>query len=707
MIPVDKRAALLLVGETIDDRRLTVSVLCEGTGTAVSVSIPTSRGHSPARVRIGQQLLVLAESGRERKVTPVRFAAVAAVEVTTSITTLLLELKGRPTVHTVGLVQAFAEARSLSTDRGRLHLDGPPIASASADEDAWHDASERLFDLDPDGYQELAFLTVEPAESNNLRVLVPAQKEDRLAGLTVAYLDSDGGMVAEAAAAPRLVIPDVSAVRAEIRHRTIRGMVHLPVRPKAATSADVKGSAPQADQPIRGQAVEPSVVLGGFEAFGLFQLLETKSTLEPAVLADVAERLRTVAPDDTRLTERQAKAHLEAGHAAAAVGVLRTIPEGRRSGHADALLLLAELELGSYDVALDRYGRADFDDWTFGRLVDAVGRLPPAPAASVTEALMMVLSEPRAAALIARVGLNLPAGASLIEIAGRISSISPGDAVQLLRRAGDISDLPTDLVRRLFTLQLANDGADVGGAAIEYVRRLCATGALTTAAMVGEQARHRLHWREAQALADVLLDHLVKGEAEWTDDRALTAMSAASLMQDAIRGLKDVDLGEAIEVAARLRQVLEPAPSEISEPLTAVEVELFTALESTEAHRAALEELNQATLVNLRAMYKGKRVFVVGGRQPSWFEELAADLALDRNSSWREVEPGRRPSMDWLKARVGGGRIDVLVVITDYIAHATSAIAEFAEARDTPVAKARGGRFSFLTALRNVPLASK
>jgi hypothetical protein len=431
------------------------------------------------------------------------------------------------------------------------------------------------------------------------------------------------------------------------------------------------------------------------------QLLEAKSDLTPIVIADVAERLRVAVPSDMRLVERQGRALLEAGRVAQAESTLRSIPDEQRPGGADALLLVAELERGSYEVPLDRYGRAEFDDWTFGRLVDAVAALPPVPAASVTASLMMVLSEPRAAVLVARVGSVLPAGPSLIEIAGRIALISPAEAVSLLTRAGEVGDLPTELVERLYRLQVTNQDGDMAPAAIEFARRCCAVGDLPAAATIGDEVRHRLHWRDAQALADLLLDQLVKGDPQWSDDRVLSALSAAGLMQDAIRGLKDVDLAEAIEVAARLRQVLEPAPSEISEPLAGIESELFTALESTEVHRAALEELNQATLGDLRDAYNGKRIFVIGGRRPDWFDEVTADLALDRSSIWREVEAGRRPSMEWLKAKVGGGRIDLLVVVTDYIAHATSAIGEFAEDRNTRVARARAGRFSFLTALRS------
>ncbi len=250
------------------------------------------------------------------------------------------------------------------------------------------------------------------------------------------------------------------------------------------------------------------------------------------------------------------------------------------------------------------------------------------------------------------------------------------------------------LIRRLYLLQLETGDGDVAPSAIRIGTAAVRFGDNAGAAGVADEVRHRLHWRDAQALADVLLDFLVKGPPEWTDERVLQALSIVGLMQDAIRGLKDVDLTEAIEVAARLRQALEPAPSEIGNLLRGTDEELFTALDSTEAHRAALEELSHASLGPLRDALNGKRLFVVGGRRPDWWEELTVDLALDRSSSWREVEPGQRPSMDWLKHKVGGGRVDLLVVVTDYIAHATSAISEYAEQRKLPVAKARAGRYS-------------
>jgi hypothetical protein len=698
-----KRAALLLVGDTIDDRRVVLSVLNETQGSIVAVVIPTARGRSPVRLKIGQEVVAFAVSSRASDLTPLRVATVAAADPTQAVTTLLLELGPRPSVLTVGLVQAFAEARSVRVERGRVHLDGPPLPLADDTEDAWQLAAEKLAEADPGGYGDLAFLALDDEDPGSLRVAAPSVVDDRLHDLMIAFTNREGTVIAEGPASDRIPIPTEWPARAEVRHRSIRGQLQFPDRRPSVAGwqrAETTAKPPSSVTLSPPAGTSTARVTPSFEAYGLLQLLEAKSGLQATIVAEVAERLQQAAPDDVRLVVRRGRALLEAGQPAAAAESLRAIPERARSGQAESLLLLAELELGSYEIPLDRYGRAEFDDWTFDRLVDAVASLAPEPAGAVTEALMMVLSEPRAAVLVGRVGATLPAGRSLIAIAGRVALISPANAVDLLRRAGDVDELPADLVERLYRLQVGNDDVDVAPAAIEHVRRLCVAGDIGTAATVADEVRHRLHWRDAQVLADVLLDHIVKGDPQWTDERLLSALSAAGLMQDAIRGLKDVDLAEALEVAARLRQALEPAPAEVMEPLAGLESELFTALESTEAHRSALEELAQASLDDLRAAYNGKRLFIVGGRRPDWFDEVTSDLALDRKSQWREVEPGKRPSMDWLQSKVGGERIDLLVVVTDYIAHATSAISEFAEGRHTRVAKARAGRFSFLTALR-------
>jgi hypothetical protein len=697
-VATPKRSSLLLVGETVDDRRVIASILDEAEGARSAVVIPTGAKGRSRKLRIGQELLVLALAPDRRSVVPIRFVTVADIETGSQLASIAVELDGRPTIEQMGLVQAFAEARGISPDRARIHTDGPPVASATPGEDAWLRAAQFLSDLDPDGYRDTAFLC-ETNAGRKLRLFAPGVDSSRLPDLTLSFIDASGAVLRDVPGASLVEVPPkLDAVRVEVQHRWVTGGLTLrPGREQvdgAREAVDIKPAAPHLNQSTVALA-QPV-----FEAYGVLQLLEEKSSLSPDLVAEVAERLAQADPSDFRLPMRRARALLEGSKPDQAVEVLRQMPAERRPAAAEAVLLVAELADGQYEIPLDRYGRAQFDDWTFGRLVDTVASLPPAPAASTTESLMMVLSESRAATLVARVGPQLPAGPSLIAIAGRIAAVSPSEALDLIKRAGPLDGLPTALVQRMFELQRDTDDADIAPATMELARRCCADGNIDGAVTAAESVRHRLHWRDAQAVADVILDAFVKSPPEWSDERMLQAMAATSLMEDAIRGLKDVDLGEALEVAARLRQALEPAPADVTSPLTALEEELYTALESTEAHRAALELLSEASLRSLRQDFNGKRLFVVGGRRPDWWDQLLVDLALDRASTWREVEPGRRPSMDWLKAKIGGGKIDLLVVITDYIAHATSAVADYARDRQLTVAKARAGRHSFLTALR-------
>src|SRR4051812_25034713 len=189
-----KRPTLLLVGDTVDDRRVIASILNEHRGSIVPVVIPSSTGRAAVRLKIGQQLIVLATATDRRHVVPIRFATAADVEPGQKLTTILLELEDRPTTTTLDLVQAFVEARSIRPERGRLHHDGPPLLAADETEDAWLAGVTKLTELDPDAYRDIAFLEIDDRNPDTVRLVAAAMDPSHLSALSVAFVDRDGAV---------------------------------------------------------------------------------------------------------------------------------------------------------------------------------------------------------------------------------------------------------------------------------------------------------------------------------------------------------------------------------------------------------------------------------------------------------------------------------------------------------------------------------
>jgi hypothetical protein len=269
----------------------------------------------------------------------------------------------------------------------------------------------------------------------------------------------------------------------------------------------------------------------------------------------------------------------------------------------------------------------------------------------------------------------------------------------LLERAGDADRLDASALELRFGLMLRL-GHRTGNVAIEHIRRCLHHGDLSAAADAAERARNGLHWTEANEIATALIDALQREHPDgWSDERLLQGLLAIGLAVDAIRGAKDVDLGDAIEIARSVRLALEPLPEILSTELGGIEGELVSAWESTEVHRAALEELSESHIARLRSALNGKRVLVIGGRQPVWWPDLVVELGLAKSSSWHQSEPGKRPPRERLKAILDGGKVAVLVIIVDYIAHATSDIRDVAQERSVRTVDARSGRYSLVRAL--------
>ncbi len=309
--PFVKRPTLLLVSDTVDDRRVITSVLNEHSGSIVSVVIPAPAGRGPTRLKIGQEVVVLAVATDRRRVVPIRFATAADIETGQTLTTILLELGGRPAMTTLSLVQSYVEARSIWPERGRLHGDGPPVVEADGGEDSWLTAVELLNEFDPEAFRDTAFLQLDHRNPEQLRLIAPGIDPSRMSSLNVRFVDRDGGIVSEAVGAPTMDLPAEAAVRVEVRHKSINGVLLLPER--EATDAPSKSQPSTSSDPPTGSSDEfeerlnTDVHRETFDAYGLLQLLDGEASIPPSLLAEVAARLEHAAPHDVRIALRRGR----------------------------------------------------------------------------------------------------------------------------------------------------------------------------------------------------------------------------------------------------------------------------------------------------------------------------------------------------------------------------------------------------------------
>jgi hypothetical protein len=277
---------------------------------------------------------------------------------------------------------------------------------------------------------------------------------------------------------------------------------------------------------------------------------------------------------------------------------------------------------------------------------------------------------------------------------------SPADAIELLERAAPPQDLPTDALETLVNLRIATEQAALGDAASVLVSRHLAAGRLADAAATIDRCERYMHPADAIAIVEQAVVHVSPSGRELDEDELLVALTLEGVLERSVRAIRPLDLPSAIEAIARFRAALTPVPDEVDQALAPLETDLLDAWDSTETHRAALVEAEQSLIPAIREALHGKRLLIVGGRRPNWWDDTRQELGLSDKSAWVQSEPGHRPSMKGLKATVGAGKVDLVLIITDYIAHATSAINEFAADRGVPVLEARSGRLSFLTALR-------
>jgi hypothetical protein len=704
------KSLLFLVSDSAEDRRLLYDAVCQPIGAELSVGIPDlNKANDASLPQAGEEILLVGVSGDRKVMTALRFAEYRGITRISGLLRFEMILGARPTAEEPSLVRAFLTSRIGGPAAGRFRGGAPPLAHATEDEAAWRQTVELLADSDHKSYADTCFLhltdvgTTESSVSLTVDVLAPRAHAGFLSAAQVVALDREGRQLAAVPGSPQITFridQSLKTIRLVVRHERLQGELTVRLPEHALPAADVRES-PRQDVP---RVVASPPVVRNPPADGAYQLLaviDGHASLHGKALAEVAGHLSTWDASDRRLAEREARGHFEDGKFGRAVEVLTAIPETERSREAEALLVVTEIREGRLDgLSLGRYERSSFDAWTFEQLIAAVEALPPASKGGITRDLAFAFTSDRVATLIALVGPGLEAGPYLADISERIAEVSPTDAIALLERAGPLATLPDDALKTLCDLRIDHDRAGLGEIVLERARRIKAKGSMDEAVELARVTRQHLHWRDLETLGWILVEcFTAKRPTLIGDDQELQAMAVADPLLEVVRRVRVSDLGEALEVLARLRQALEPVPSILEETLAAEERDVQSAFEGSEEHQAALAEIGDQVVSRLREKLHGKKLVVVGGRRADWWEELRVALGISDASEWVEVEAGHRPSQDWLKRLVAGGKVKLLVIVTDFVAHATSDIKSYAEAKGVRVVESRSGRYSMVKEL--------
>lgn len=571
-----------------------------------------------------------------------------------------------------------------------------PLSAAEDPAAVWSRIATDIAAAYPGGYDDLCFLRVVRAAPDVVEIQCQMASGALPSDGTVSLVDAkDRGIdTVPIAALVRLPVGSSSPVRAEVRSSSAQGRVGLP--PIVIRSIEADAAAPPRIQVV---AASPWVSNVAFEIIDFVGGAFKTSAQQRAELASLLARAD---PSNAELRFHEARAWLEAGNPGAVRRAIESVDAAQRSAGAEAMLIVAELEEGRLDESDDRYLRATFDGDLFTRLTKAVSALEPATRTRAVAYLVRVLDTSRAAALAAENKGSIPAGADLLTIANRLADHAPGDAVTMLESAGTLEQLDTPSLQLILSVRERQGDRKIGDALALLTSRLLADGQLGAAIDLLERFRDRLTWADLLDLAEVFTSRIASMGSGWDEDREFDAIRVAQLASQSIREQMVADLPEALESIGRLRSAFGTDSPYVNEVLDDLGRSLEDAWESSEPYRVALETVADQLEPRIRERWNGKRLLVVGGRKPVWYQEAQGKVGFSDKSEWISSSPGKRPSHELLKRKISSGKLDLLVIVVDYIAHATSDVRQFAEAQGIPVADARSGRYSFLKALEGV-----
>lgn len=328
------------------------------------------------------------------------------------------------------------------------------------------------------------------------------------------------------------------------------------------------------------------------------------------------------------------------------------------------LLLLASLRSGR-DADLEALLRtSDFSgDHAFPQFLDALTEVPPA---TIHRVLQLLLDDLVADEKLMTAATRVWPKVSSIEVACRVAEkiayLDPELGARLLfdrwPDAGVAPDQPIDLL-----LDWGTEPRRLTAYAEARINRAAEQGDWDTVMELAAKLR-------AQPGANVQLRALSTAGRYLLSAGGVAAERGFELLCDtATTACLQGQIDEAIADLTILQAaVTKNTGSEVRGAVADVQATIDAAIDSSEEVRR-WEAMRVATAYDrLRERYEGKVVHAVGGHEPEWTGEVAANLALAK-LKWHETEKKGSNNTEW----VDGLPLDATVVImTDFMGHAIS-----------------------------------
>ncbi|MDQ3493202.1 MAG: hypothetical protein M3452_08080, partial [Chloroflexota bacterium] len=414
----------------------------------------------------------------------------------------------------------------------------------------------------------------------------------------------------------------------------------------------------------------------------------------------LVERLQSAVPEDSRVAQSFGILLSRMNRHELALGVMTTLPRSQLSRRASLAFLRSGVALGTppNDVrSLVTTIRPSADE--VRSLATMIAGLASARVLELTEELLAVVPDEEMAGWLATVAAHLT-GRPLIGVLQLWGVIEPDLTLRALvvavaenrltlndsagatlaldldwltledREARDVAQrLATSLTR----------GGDVPG----LYRLLEKTDHLATL------DRHTIGTEIVHAIAQLVPDREPITRAIESAVRFVEDHRQANQLTDAVRR------------AGFVRQNLRRADEETQALAELVLTDLDRAIANSAIGQRIADEMDREALGDVGRAVSGKRFLIVGGQRQEWYDELRHQLGFSGDSEWRESSRAEPPSMHNLKAMVKAGKLDGVIVFTDFVAHKTSAIKETAAQYDVPYVNATMSKLGLIEAFRS------
>ncbi len=159
-------------------------------------------------------------------------------------------------------------------------------------------------------------------------------------------------------------------------------------------------------------------------------------------------------------------------------------------------------------------------------------------------------------------------------------------------------------------------------------------------------------------------------------------------------------LTDAARLAGFVRQNLHRADEDTQALAQLVLDDVERALVNTAIGQKVAEELEREALGDVKRSVAGKRFLLVGGQRQAWYDELRRELGFSADSEWRESNRAEPPSMHQLKDIVKAGKLDGVIMFTEFVSHKTSALKKDAEQFGVPYVEAKMSKQGLIEAFR-------